>query len=106
MFLLADKFNLRISSDFYGLLRRFNESAEVSYSNIVGGSLIPVEGGNVQEVTVKVPQGTDTYFAALETYDKYGNPSGVSNIVRLDLQESYTSTVTKLRNFVVRIFLG
>ncbi|XP_062510857.1 calcium-activated chloride channel regulator 1-like isoform X2 [Corticium candelabrum] len=102
----ADKFNLRISSDFYGLLRRFNESAEVSYSNIVGGSLIPVEGGNVQEVTVKVPQGTDTYFAALETYDKYGNPSGVSNIVRLDLQESYTSTVTKLRNFVVRIFLG
>ena len=87
---VAQRYSLRTSTDFYELLHRFDEGVELYYPSVVKGSLMPVNGGTPQQLTIKVPidAAERPYFAALQAYDQAGNPSGVSNIVSLEVTTS------------------
>lgn len=104
---LADKYSLRISGSFSDLLHRFNESVEISHSDVVGGSLIPVSGGTLQRLTVRVPMeaAEHHYFIALETYDEAANPSGVSNIIQINLEENTSDAITTSGSLLMSLLL-
>ena len=66
---------------------------DVARSDVLSGSLAPLPGGSVQNVTVRVADGVadKQYYAALTCTDDVNNPSEVSNIERFTLTDSTPS---------------
>ena len=60
---------------------------DIARSDVLSGSLDPLPGGSVQNVTVRIADGVadKQYYAALTCTDDANNPSEVSNIERFTL---------------------
>jgi Mg-chelatase subunit ChlD len=104
----AQRYSLRISTDFYELLHRFDESVELYHPSVTKGSLMPANGGTQQQLTIKVPIDSVSrpYFGALQAYDEAGNPSGISNIVSLEAKDTTSGAMAMSAALLMSLLLS